>query len=67
VADTTKPLEFTNSDLNKKYVIVAEVDHEIIAPEGYKGKLSRAPERVIEGLLQRKSNLVAPKAGNATK
>lgn len=63
MAENLKALEFEAPELNKKYVITAKADHEIVSPEGYRGKLTRiSNEAVIEGLIRRKSNLVAARS-----
>jgi len=57
---------FSNADLNKDYEIKAAADQKVVTPDGYSGMLSNISKAsVLDGMIARKSNLVAKKVAAA--
>lgn len=60
-------LSFKNNSLNSSYEILAETDISVTLPKcknhpAYNGKLSNIPNsKMLDGMLERKSNLIARK------
>lgn len=51
-----------NPSLNDSYIITSEIDQHISIPGRYDGPISEIPRAdLVEGMIQRKSNLVALK------
>ena len=56
-------MEFVKADLNKKFKINCSVDMPVRLPNGKECKLSEIEdEEVVQGMLDRKSNLVSLKS-----
>lgn len=56
-------LKFADADLNDKFEILAKKDQRIRTPDGYNGLITRIrDEAILEGMVSRKSNLVARKS-----
>lgn len=60
------PIPFADADVNNAFEATISNDIEIeIKADKYKGPLSKIPLKVAQGMVQRGSNLIKPKAAKA--